>query len=283
MSSVAAGVSRRPVVLAVAPNGGRRLPSEHPAVPVTPAALARTAAACLEAGAAMLHLHVRDAAGRHLLEAGAYRAALAEVRAAVGERLFLQITSESLGAYAPAAQFAVVRDVRPEGVSLALREVLPADGDERELAAFLLWLQRERVVPQFILYEAAEAVRLVELVRRGVVPWARPPVLFGLGRYVAGQRAGPEMLAAFLPPAAPAFADWMACAFGPAECACVLAAARAGGHARVGFENNLHLPDGTVAPDNAALVAATAQALRGGGFELATGGELRARWTSLCT
>jgi uncharacterized protein (DUF849 family) len=42
-----------------------------------------------------------------------------------------------------------------------------------------------------------------------------------------------------------------------------------GGHVRVGFENNLYLPDGTIAPDNAALVAGFAEAARSLGMQIA--------------
>ena len=64
----------RNIAIAVAPNGGRKTKADHPALPLTPAELAATAAECLEAGAAMIHVHVRDANGRHLLDADAYRA-----------------------------------------------------------------------------------------------------------------------------------------------------------------------------------------------------------------
>ena len=55
--------------IAVAPNGGRRGKKDHPALPIGPEELASTAAACLEAGAAMIHAHVRDRDGGHLLDA----------------------------------------------------------------------------------------------------------------------------------------------------------------------------------------------------------------------
>ena len=71
-----------PLVLTVAPNGARAGRHDHPALPLDPAALAATARACLDAGAAVLHLHVRDANDRHSLDAGRYREALAAVRAA---------------------------------------------------------------------------------------------------------------------------------------------------------------------------------------------------------
>src|SRR5690606_19967729 len=90
-----------PVPIAVAPNGGRRTKADHPALPITPADLARTAAECLEAGAAMIHVHVRDQEQQHLLDADAYRQAIDAIRAEVGQRMVIQITSESLGQYGP--------------------------------------------------------------------------------------------------------------------------------------------------------------------------------------
>jgi 3-keto-5-aminohexanoate cleavage enzyme len=85
-------------------------------------------------------------------------------------------------------------------------------------------------------------------------------VLFVLGAY-AGKRAGhPSELLPMLA-ALPAGWPWSVCAFGPDEARCLATAALLGGQVRVGFENNLAMPDGTVAHDNAALVRAIAQAL----------------------
>ncbi|HEY1886848.1 MAG TPA: 3-keto-5-aminohexanoate cleavage protein, partial [Roseiarcus sp.] len=100
--------ARGRVVLAVAPNGGRKTKADHPALPLTPSELARTANECLERGASMIHLHVRDAEGQHCLDPEVYRATMAEVCQEVGDRLVVQITSESLGRYSPAEQRAAV-------------------------------------------------------------------------------------------------------------------------------------------------------------------------------
>ncbi|MCP4385917.1 MAG: 3-keto-5-aminohexanoate cleavage protein, partial [Hyphomicrobiales bacterium] len=109
----------RPVLLAVAPNGARLRRTDHPALPMTPDELARTASACLEAGAAMIHLHVRDRHGAHVLDAELYRDAIRAVRSSVGTRMIVQITTEALGRYQQEHQIAVVAAVRPEAVSLA--------------------------------------------------------------------------------------------------------------------------------------------------------------------
>ena len=71
----------------------------------------------------------------------------------------------------------------------------------------------------------------------------------------------------------------MVCAFGRKETACVAAGALLGGHARVGFENNLVLPSGVTATDNAALVTAAAAALEACGIETASAEQLRADWS----
>jgi 3-keto-5-aminohexanoate cleavage enzyme len=267
-----------PIAVAVAPNGARRTKTDHPGLPITAAELARTAAECLEAGASMIHLHVRRPDGSHLLDPDAYRAATAAIRAEVGDRLVVQITSEAAGLYSPDQQMAVVRSVRPEAASLALRELSQGDAAERSFIEFLDWIHRENILSQLILYTPDEASRLSKLLQSGNLPFDDLPVLYVLGRYSAGQRSRPADLLPFLAEGAPRFGSWMACAFGPDEIACVTAAALLGGDARVGFENNIWLPDGSLAPSNAAAVAGAAEALRRCGRTIAGADELRRRW-----
>ena len=71
----------------------------------------------------------------------------------------------------------------------------------------------------------------------------------------------------------------MVCAFGRQETACVTAGALLGGHARVGFENNFVLADGTTAKDNAALVAATKRRSDCLRRQIAQANDLRAAWS----
>ena len=254
------GPDRQPVILAVAPNGARKTKADHPALPMTPDEIAATAAQCRDAGAAMIHLHVRDAEGRHSLDVETYRAAIAAVEAAVGRDLVIQVTSEAAGLYQAEAQMQMVRELKPEAVSLAVREIVPDAAAESAAADFLAWVRAEGISPQYILYSDEDLRRFDDLVARGVVPGARQLVLFVLGRYTKDQRSEPKDLMPFL---AANRRDhlWSVCAFGPRETACAVAAAALGGHVRVGFENNLHLPDGSLAPDNAALIAAVTEGL----------------------
>src|SRR5690554_6718411 len=97
-----------PFAIAVAPNGARRTKADHPRLPMLPDELARDAAEARAAGAAMIHLHVRDAEGKHSLDLGLYREAIAAVRDAVGDRLVVQATTEAVGRYTPREQMALV-------------------------------------------------------------------------------------------------------------------------------------------------------------------------------
>lgn len=256
-------------IVMVAPNGARRGKHDHPALPIRAGELADCAAACAEAGACAIHLHVRDADGRHVLDADAYRDASARIRRTVGDDLVIQITTEAVGLFTVDEQMQVVRDVRPEAVSLAVRELVPDAASEVEAARFFAWMAGAAIAPQFILYDAQDVQRLRDLQARGVVPMAKPFMLFVLGRYAKEQRSTPGDLGPFLTAAKGVDWPWMLCAFGARERDCMSAAGQAGGHARVGFENNLHLPDGTLAPDNAALVRVTADAMLGAGRDLA--------------
>ncbi|HEY8566943.1 MAG TPA: 3-keto-5-aminohexanoate cleavage protein [Beijerinckiaceae bacterium] len=242
-----------PVIVTVAPTGARRTRQDHPALPIEPEEIGREAARCREAGAAMIHLHVRDGAGRHSLDPDRYRAAIAAVRREAGADFLIQTTTEAVGIYARQEQMAAIRALQPEAFSSAVRELVPDAGSEPEAAAFFAEQAEREVLVQHILYDAADAARLADLVARGVVPARGASALFVLGRYTKDQQSSPADLLPFL-------ADWhlpwpwAVCAFGHQEARCATAAACLGGHVRLGFENNLHLPDGATAADNAALV-----------------------------
>lgn len=251
-------MNNTPLILTVAPNGAYKSTTDHTALPITPEALAATARSCLDADAAMLHLHVRHPDGRHSLRADHYRAAQAAIRAAVGQSLVIQVTTEAAGIYAPDEQVALVYELQPEAVSVSLSELLRPGLSETELSGFFAWLVASRTMTQVILYDAAEVVQWNQLRHRGVIPEGPWFLLFVLGRYTAGQTSSPTDLLPFLQ-SWDGIHPWAMCAFGVQEHRCATAALALGGHVRVGFENNLWLRDGTLAPDNASLVRQVAE------------------------
>lgn len=250
-----------PAILCVAPNGARRTLRDHPNLPTTPTELGRAAAESLEAGAAMIHLHVRDRKLVHILDAAAYRAAIQAIRSQVGDNLVIQVTTESCGRYGPEEQMGLVRELRPEAVSLAIGEIFPNPTFETAAAEFLDWLKTEGIFAQFIVFDVSQVRLLVRLMHRGIVPHSDPCVLFVLGRYTPSRQSAPTDLDPLLA-VSPVRQGWFLCAFGKHELACMDRALSRGGHARVGFENNLYRPDGTRAASNAELVGLAATRAR---------------------
>jgi uncharacterized protein (DUF849 family) len=259
----------------VAPNGARRGKADHPGLPVTPAEVAATAIDCSVVGAAAIHLHARDAAGAHTLSPEICRHYLDDLEAVAPGRIEVQLTTEAVGRYVLAEQMELVRSLKPEAVSLALRELLPEPEAEPVFADFLAELARAEISPQYILYTPAEVRAFEELRRRGIIAQTAPFSLFVLGRYVeAGHVTRPADLLEFVTEHDPD-CPWAVCAFGRTETAVLALAASLGGHLRVGFENNLEHADGTLATSNAERVAAVAALVRGIGREVATAEQAR--------
>jgi uncharacterized protein (DUF849 family) len=170
--------------------------------------------------------------------------------------MHVQLTTESVDLYAP-------------GVSLALRELLPAG--EAALADLLAFCAARAIAVEIILYTPEDAAALRELRAHAVVP-AAASALFVLGRYAApGTPTRPADLLPFLAAHDPA-CRWAVCAFGRSETAAVALAAALGGDVRVGFENNREHADGSTAATNAERVAAVAALVGALGRPLAEGG-----------
>lgn len=247
-------------IITIAPNGARKLKEDLAHIPLSPAELAEEAKNSVAAGAAMIHLHVRDANQGHTLDTDTYRRAIDAIRNAVGDKIIIQATSESCGVYQPDQQIAAIKALKPEAVSLAIREFIPTPADEDKAGEFFNWVVDNKIWPQFILYSPDEVRYFAELCDQRVIPEGSNFVLFVLGKKqrvaTADAFAKPEDLNPFLVSLNEVGFDlnWAICAFGGNENACVSYALEKGGHARIGFENNHLMIDQSIAASNAALV-----------------------------
>ena len=263
------------VIIISAPNGARRTQDDHSALPITPDEVADCAQSLLEEGVSVLHLHVRDKHLKHTLDADRYRAALAAVSDRVGDSLVLQVTTEAAGQYTRDEQTAMVKTLRPEAVSLALRELCPDDKAEVQAAAFFKWLRKEKIWPQYILYSDDEVRRFDAMRQRGIFAEEHPFCLFVMGRYSDALEGSMSELEAMLDATDCSQFPWSVCCFGKRENEAMLESTRAGGHVRIGFENNLSLIDGSIARDNAQLIEQYRLSATASGRRPATADEIR--------
>ena len=93
-------MSRR-VMICCAVTGSADTPRKNPAVPVTPEAIARSAIDAAKAGAAVVHIHVRDpATGKPSMELALYREVVERIRES-GVEVIINLTTGAGGRFAP--------------------------------------------------------------------------------------------------------------------------------------------------------------------------------------
>lgn len=249
------------LIITAAPNGARKVKADHPGIAITLEEIVAEAKAVRDAGAAILHLHVRDEAEKHSLDPDIYRRTIDAIRNVIGDDLIIQATTEAVGRYSVDEQVSTLHQVKPEAASLAFRE-LTRDGDEK-LVDLMRWAADEGIQLQHILFDTDDIERFAAMIASQPDSERFRPlnVLYVLGRYTGGV-SQPSDLLPYLAAAETTGLrpeNWCICAFGAKEGAIAIMAATLGGHVRVGFENNLLLADGSTAPDNAGLIRQVVQ------------------------
>ncbi|MFK7868786.1 MAG: 3-keto-5-aminohexanoate cleavage protein [Roseobacter sp.] len=237
--------------ITVAPNGARRQKTDHPALPISPQDLAETARDCFAEGAWTIHLHVRDQDGAHSLDAGLYKTAIAAVHRAA-PHMDIQITTEAADRYSVEDQLHLLETLKPAAASIAVREIARAP---KLIAQVYDTAHRHGTQVQHILY-GTECIAQLELwLASGLVPTTMRDAILVLGQYAPARAGKSSELAPLLKQTAACNFSISVCAFGPDEQACLTEAAALGCDLRVGFENNLHAPEGNVWENNAQAVS----------------------------
>ena len=193
---------------------------------------------------------MRDENQQHVIDAGLYSELLAEMSLQVPD-MQVQITTEAVGRYSPAEQRAVVENVMPKSVSVALKEMI-SDGDTEAAREFYHWADEAGIAVQHILYSPLDLKSLIGHRETGLIPGGYIQLMLVLGRYTENQESDPGDLDEFLSVMASAKleADWAVCAFGKRELECLKYASDKGGKIRIGFENSIWRADGSIAASN---------------------------------
>ncbi|WND02679.1 3-keto-5-aminohexanoate cleavage protein [Temperatibacter marinus] len=259
-----------PMIIMAAPNGARRQKADHPLIPLSIPEIVRVAEEVNEAGCSMLHLHIRDHKGLHSLDPDIYNEALKAIRVILKDHLILQVTTEAVGQYSKDEQVAVIKSLKPEAVSLALRELCPDDADEKDFAELNRWMQKENVFPQYILYDENDYQRFIGMRNRGLLARANPFVLFVIGRHQNDQQDQ-----CLYEQAKKTDLPWTMCGFGAREQKIVGFAAEHSGHVRVGFENNIMHSAAVPLEDHQFMILKAQEAAQKSGRTLATADTIR--------
>ncbi len=278
-------------ILTCALTGVLTNPQQHP-VPVTPEQMAAEARAAFDAGASVMHVHLRrqEPGMGHLPSwdpdvAGAITDA---VRAAC-PGILVNMSTGVIGKDI-SGPVACLRRVRPEAAAcnagtlnyLKLKDngewawpPMVFDNPVAKVQQFLAVMDELHIHPEFECFDVG-IVRSVGMYLKAGMFRGVPEVNFVMG-VASGMPCDAELLA-LLPRYAPPGAVWQATLIGRGEIWPVhQRAAELGGMLRTGLEDTFYLPGGEKANGNGALVEALAACARRAGRDIASPAEARAR------
>jgi uncharacterized protein (DUF849 family) len=249
-------------LITVAPTGAETAKADAPALPCSLDELVATAKACQAAGAAVIHVHVRDDDAQPTLDLPRVKAAVDAVRAATD--LIVQVSSGGAVTDTFEAREAVL-DSNPDGASLTCGTVnfgTDVFMNPWELIERLYLAMRDReIVPEFELFDLGHVATMQRLLDRHGAPYGGH-VHCDLVMGVPGGMPGTLHALAAAVQALPKEATWSATGVGRTTLPVALAALSGGGHLRVGMEDTLTFEPGQPVRDNAQLVERAADLAR---------------------
>jgi uncharacterized protein (DUF849 family) len=257
-----AGSTGPATLITVAPTGAEADKALVPALPVTLNELVITAKECEAAGAAVIHVHIRDEAARPTLDP----ARLADTVAALREGTDLIVQLSTGGAVTDSfADRLAVLDAGPDACSLTCGTVNFGDevfANPWPFICDLYRLSQERgVVPEFELFDLGHVATLHRLLAEFGPP-AGGHVHCDLVMGVPGGMPGDVATLAAAVTALPPGATWSATGIGRTTLPVLFGALAAGGHLRVGMEDTLSYSRGRPVTRNAELVERAAELAR---------------------
>ena len=284
---------RDKIFITCAVTGNLTTPEQTPHLPITPEQIADACLGAAEAGAAIVHIHVREpGSGKPSMELGYYRDVVERIRAQ-NTQLILNITTGPGGRFVPspdepriaaAGTTLMVPEKRVEHIAVLRPEICTIDlntmnsgkevvintpGNVRRMAEVM---RDAGVKPEIELFDSGDIALMGDLLKDGTL---EGPALCS---FVMGVRYGfqpsPETVL-YARNLLPAGAEFTAIGIGKAAFTAVAQSYLAGGHVRVGLEDTVYLSRGQLASSNAALVEKARRIVEDLGGQIATPREAR--------
>jgi uncharacterized protein (DUF849 family) len=249
-------------LITVAPTGAETAKADLPQLPTTLEELVGTAQACEEAGAGLVHVHVRDPERGHAPTLDPVR--LRDTVQALREATDLVVQLSTGGSvHDPLESRLTVLDAEPDSCSLTCGTVNFGDDVFLNPHGFMSDLyvlaQEKQVVPEFEIFELGHLAALSRLIDAHGLPFGgKVHVDFVTG--VPGAMPGTvQALVAGVQMLPPEVTSWSATGIGRAHLPIAAAALALGGHLRVGMEDNVMFARGRQVQHNVELVSRAAE------------------------
>ena len=267
----------RKVIITAAVTGSRPTKEMNPAVPYTPREIAESAVECWKAGAAIVHIHVRDPQSGH----PEFRIELfKEVKDRIQQQvdMIINLTTSSLRLkdnnviekrLEPAA-------LRPDMCSLDIGsinfqgETFINSPEWGETAAKKM--REYGVKPEIEVFDVGHIYQAIDYIKRNL--FDNPPyfqLCMGTKWGIEGSLENLLFMKQKLPPNI----SWSVLGVGKAQLPMITMGILLGGHIRVGFEDNIYLKKGVLAKSNAQMVEMAVNLIRHLQCEVATTDEAR--------
>jgi 3-keto-5-aminohexanoate cleavage enzyme len=270
----------KPLVINVAMTGAVPQKKDNPLVPLTPAEIVADALACIDAGASVLHVHVRDEDGAPTHRRDLYEQVFGPLRDARPDVILCATTSSRVDPSPAARTLGLDLDpaLRPDLGSLTLGSFnfprSPSINPPDAIRWLLERMQELCIRPELEIFELGMVNTLHVLAEQGLIP--DPPIaniLLGsngsLPAFVGDLARVVERL--------PAGTEWAAAGIGRFQRPMTIAAAVMDGNIRTGLEDN-PLGDGSDGWSNASAVRAAVAAAELAGRTVATPAQARVRF-----
>ncbi|MGN6246567.1 MAG: 3-keto-5-aminohexanoate cleavage protein [Motilibacteraceae bacterium] len=241
-------------LITVAPTGAETAKADAPGLPVTLEELVEQAVACQAAGAALVHVHIRDDDAAPTLDLGRLRDTVAALRESTD--LVVQLSTGG-SVHDPLEDRLRVLDAAPDSCSLTCGTVNFGADVFLNPWPFMVRLHEKardlEVVPEYELFDLGHVTAMNRLLDKHGLPYGGH-VHCDLVMGVPGGMPGTAEALVAAVRALPEGASWSATGVGRTTLAVALAALSAGGHLRVGMEDTLTYAPGEQVGSNVPLV-----------------------------
>ena len=270
------------LIITAALTGGLHGKKANPALPEQPREIIEDALCCREAGAAIVHLHARDSAGKGIGDPAIF----SRINEGIRERSDLVIQNTTGGTGIPVGKRMLSLDAHPEMASLNMgtvvffvesneaTEELPFVNLRSEIEAFAGAMLERGIKPEMEVYNPSMFGEVENLISKGLLakPYYVNMVMNvgGMGGY-PGTAGNLVTMVEHLPPGA----LFNVSGVGRAQLPLNLMSIIMGGHLRVGLEDSVYYRRGELASGNAQLVERAVRLAGELGREVATPDEAR--------
>jgi 3-keto-5-aminohexanoate cleavage enzyme len=265
---------KRPVIITCAITGAETTRESQPNLPITPDEQAIAAAEAVQAGASIIHLHVRDDQGKPTQDLKRFKASIDAIRKKCDA--IIQISTG--GAIGETIENrAKPLELKPEMASLNLGTINFGDdvfyNHPKDIEALAGMMKKQKVMPELEVYEVGMLEGAFRLAKKGIIqePFHFQFVL-GIPGGMSGEPRNLDFLVSILPNKE---IHWGVAGVGRYQLPLSTQAIEMGGHVRVGFEDNIYYNKGELAKSNAQLVARVADLAKQKGRSVASVQEAR--------